>query len=435
MNTLFIKKVLSFWGGAIAVLFVVSLIFFFNCAKEKHGEWISLFNGKDLSGWQVPEKGVWKVENGEIVTSWDNENPGGSWIFIEKEYEDFEIRLKFMINKGGNSGVCIRVPSDDKTKPADSGYEIQIDFNNDKNPTGSIYDIAPAYSIIGAYTPQETVAGKEEEWNDYEISAVGEHIVVKVNGYKVAECFDRKSLKGLIGLQLHDEKSVARFKDIQIKTLPAKRPLGATLEERLTNAPGEFKKLFNGKNLDGWQVLWGGEWKVVDGVIEGGIEDGMGWLLTEEEFSDFIYRLKVKITKGGNSGLTIRFPVPADPNERTWDAASKNDKLNPAFGGYELQIYNSNQPGVGNPSGSIYNIGRAYGGKLKPDEWNEYVVYAEGPHMAVYINGEKVAEAKDTRSLNGVVGLQVHVIMSELVGVKHEAYSIWFKDIDIKAVK
>ncbi len=435
MNTQFLKTAFSSCRVAVTVLFVIVIIFSLNCAEKKQDEWVSLFNGNDLSGWEVPEKGIWKVENGEIAARWDNENPGGSWIFSGKEFEDFVFKLKFMINKGGNSGVCIRVPNDSKDNPAYAGYEIQIDFNNPKNPTGSLYNLGKAYHIMDKYTDHEREVGEEEVWNDFEISAIGEHIIVKVNGYKVVERYDRRSLKGLVGMQLHDERSVVRFKDIQVKTLENKRPVGPTLEERLTNATGEFKKLFNGEDLSGWQVLWGGEWKADEGIIKGTIEDGMGWLLTEEEFSDFIYRLKVKISKGGNSGLTVRFPVPKDKKDLTWEAASKNDNLNPAFGGYEIQILNYEDPEITNPSGSIYNIGRAYGEKLKPDEWNEYVVYAEGPHMTVYINGEKVAEAEDTRSLKGIVGLQVHVIKSELSGVEHEPYKVWFKDIDIKKIK
>ena len=407
----------------------------FQRAKGKDDGWISLFNGKDLTGWDVPKRGNWRVENGEMVVTWDEANPGGGWIVTKEIFDDFILRMKFKVNKGGNSGVCIRDPSRATKNPAYSGYEVQIDFNDLTNPTGSLYNLARAYTIIGAYTPEERIVGKEEEWNQFEISAIGEHIVVKLNGEKVVERYDRRSLKGVVGMQLHDRESVVRFRDIEIMPISMRGPIPPPIEERLKNAKGDFKKLFNGENLAGWQVLWGGDWKVVDGVIEGTIKGSMGWLVTKEEYSDFIYRLKVKIAKGGNSGLTTRFPFPTRPEDKTYKAGMKDDKLNPAFGGYEIQILAYDLPQIGNPSGSIYNIGRAYAGVLKPNEWNEYVVYAQGPQTTVYINGRKVAEAEDTRSLKGVVGLQVHHLEEELVGVETEPYKVWFKDIEIKAVK
>ena len=430
------KKIIFFSGAAI-IIFLFLIVASFECAKEKEYGWVSLFNGKDFTGWEVPEKGNWKVENGEMVVTWDEANPGGGWIVTKEMFEDFIFRLKFKINKGGNSGVCIRDPSRATKNPAYSGYEIQIDFNNPKNPTGSLYNLARAYMILDAYSPRERIAGKEEEWNEFEISAVGEHIVVKLNGNKVVERYDRRSLKGVVGMQLHDKRSVVRFKDIEIKPIPKKAPIPPPIEERLENAPGEFEKLFNEKDLTGWQVLWGGDWKVANGVIEGAIKDGMGWLVTKEEFTDFIYRVKVKISKGGNSGLTIRYPFPTRPEDLTYEAGMKNDKLNPAFGGYEIQVLDYDLPQIGNPAGSIYNIGRAYTGVFKSGEWNVYVVYAQGSQITVYINGEKVAEAEDTRSSKGVVGLQVHYIKEELKEVKTEIepYKVWFKDIDIKSVE
>lgn len=430
------SKAHFFCGVSIFFFLLLLIISNFECVKEQKLEegWISLFNGKNFKGWEVPNKGNWKVENGEMVVSWDEKKTGGAWIVTKEMYEDFILKLKFNINKGGNSGVCVRDPSRATQDPAYSGYEIQIDFNNQQNPTGSLYNLAKAYSIVDTYTPKERPTGKEEEWNEFEISATDDHIVVKLNGIKVTDRFDRRSLKGVIGMQLHDEKSIVRFKDIQIKPISRKEPLPPSIEERLEKASGEFKKLFNGKDLSGWQVLWGGSWKPVKGEIEATIKKDMGWLVTKDEYSDFIFRLKVKISKSGNSGLTVRFPMPTKKEDLTYEAGMKNDVLNPAFGGYEIQVYDSDDPSVANPSGSIYNVSRAYTGIFKSGDWNEYVVYAQGPQMTVYINGKKVADTEDTRSLKGVVGLQVHFIKEELKGLKFEPYKVLFKDIEIKAV-
>ena len=395
---LFGKRLFLLCG--VSAILVLAVCLAFGCAPQKKAEWVSIFNGTDLTGWGVPEKGEWKAVNGEISASWNMDESGSAWMMADGTYEDFVLNLKFLVNDKGRGGVCFRVPAAASGLPSEAGYKVQIDFNDETNPTGSLCGIAPAYESTGKYTfVGEAVFADKDDWNEMEISAVGEHICVKINGHKVVERFDRKSLKGRIGLQIKDAGSVVRFKDIQIKETAAKRPLGQTLKERLMSAPGEFVKVFNGKDLEGLKVLWGGDWKAVDGVIQGGIEEGMGWLITEKGYSDFIYRIKVKITPGGNSGLTVRFPWAANPDDLLWEAASKNDDLNPAFGGYEIQILNYDRPEITNPSGSIYDVGRAYPEKLKRGEWNQYEVYAEGPHMAVYINGEKVSETVHTRSL------------------------------------
>ena len=67
-----------------------------------------LFNGKDLSGWQVNEGGKldrWGAGDGILFTTG---KPGGGWLMTEKEYGDFEVMLEYKVPEGGNSGVGLR---------------------------------------------------------------------------------------------------------------------------------------------------------------------------------------------------------------------------------------------------------------------------------------------------------------------------------------
>ena len=69
----------------------------------------SLFNAKDLTGWQVNQGGnikVWGAENGILYVN----GAGGGWLMTDKEYGDFELRLEFKIPPKGNSGVALRSP-------------------------------------------------------------------------------------------------------------------------------------------------------------------------------------------------------------------------------------------------------------------------------------------------------------------------------------
>ena len=103
---------------------------------------ISLFNGKDLTGWKATAKAeVWGAENGVIFCS----GKGGGWLLTEKEFSNFELRLEYKLPKQGNSGVAIRTPF--KGDPAYVGMELQL-IDDEGWPgklqtwqqTGSIYN-------------------------------------------------------------------------------------------------------------------------------------------------------------------------------------------------------------------------------------------------------------------------------------------------------
>ncbi len=189
-----------------SLLFVLMLAFSASAAAA----WKPLFNGKDLSGWEQVGKAVWRVEEKMIVGSSDPANPGTGWLVTRREYSDFRLRLKFWITPGGNSGVAIRDTSHARgaRTPAHLGYEIQIlDVPHEKNPTGSIYDLAPARD--GKI--------KSGQWNEFLITCKGPRIEVMLNGEKVAETANNRSRRGAIGLQMHSPNMTVKFKDLEIE--------------------------------------------------------------------------------------------------------------------------------------------------------------------------------------------------------------------------
>ena len=195
-----------------------------NLAPEEAKEgFVSLFNGKNLDGWQgKPNR--YTVENGEMVCK-----PGGT-IFTVKEYANFILRFEFKLPPGGNNGVGIRTPL--KGNPAFDGMEIQIlDDGHEKYKAlkpyqthGSIYGIVPAKR--GFLKP----AG---QWNQEEIVADGSRIKVTLNGTVILEADLSKidkpmdgqkhpglhNAKGYIGWLGHGD-SVA-FRNVRIKELGA----------------------------------------------------------------------------------------------------------------------------------------------------------------------------------------------------------------------
>lgn len=216
--------------------------------------WIDLFNGKSLEGWMVKcrpgdkDKPYWKVEDGAITAT----VPKGSehhyiWLLTEREFGDFELRLKVQTfeDTTGNSGVQVRSRYDDEAGWLD-GPQVDI---HPPGPwrSGFIYDETRGAQIwISPITGKPSIARKEHgakgwnwkhadennAWNDIHIICKGTHIKTIVNGITVSD-YDGKGrlddeahrsrkvgLNGHIGLQIHPGGTMRiRFKDIRVKPL------------------------------------------------------------------------------------------------------------------------------------------------------------------------------------------------------------------------
>jgi hypothetical protein len=176
------------------------------------GKWIELFNGKDLTGWKHIGKGSFIVEDGALVTQ-----AGMGLLYYEAQsFKNYTQEVEWKVtNKCNNSGIFVRFPekSDDPWHAVTKGYEIQID-DCDKNglkvQTGSAYDQFAATKI--ASKP----AG---EWNKYEITIVGQHYTVVLNGEKVNEFDGTRGAEGYIGLQNHDPISKVSFRRVRVKEI------------------------------------------------------------------------------------------------------------------------------------------------------------------------------------------------------------------------
>jgi hypothetical protein len=177
----------------------------------------ALFNERNLAGWVVMHGGTWTVQDGVLTgrngTNWStNPERSGSWLRTEKQYADFVLEFDYAINEGGNSGVFLRSALD--KNPAFTGYEMQILADHGRPPTkhsaGSLYDLI---------APKKNMSKPAGEWNQVRISAHGPNIQITINGEKVIETDDNRSLRGYIGLQNHDGHAVARFRNVLITEL------------------------------------------------------------------------------------------------------------------------------------------------------------------------------------------------------------------------
>lgn len=171
----------------------------------------SIFNGRDLTGWQgvtSPAESCWRVENETILCTGEK----GTWLRSDRKYGDFNLRLQYKITPGGNSGIYVRVPEDGNHHGFQAGVEIQI--LDDEHPRyaklkpfqscGSVYAVAAAQKHVGYE------AGR---WNTLEIDCRGNRYRVIHNGSLVVDAdrdqFPRlkeRLLEGFLGLQNHSER-------------------------------------------------------------------------------------------------------------------------------------------------------------------------------------------------------------------------------------
>ena len=216
--------------------------------------WITLFNGKDLTGWEGLE-GYWSVADGAIQCAETKENSKQSDLILlcskdnPDKFADFELRYSWkMVTPAGNSGVQIRGKIDNAKMLHVGGYQADIDAGN--GYTGIIYDEGGVAGGRGVMSKrgEKTVWDAENkrsstpldksdaeikktikpigEWNDCVVRAEGNHIVYSINGQVTTDLTDdspKACKSGVIGLQMHGGFTMTiQFKELRIKFLDKK---------------------------------------------------------------------------------------------------------------------------------------------------------------------------------------------------------------------
>ena len=178
-------------------------------AESKEG-WKLLFDGKTLNGWEPratsspSDTGDWRAEGGSLVC------PGttAGWLAGRDTYTNYELKLEFRGADQVNSGVFLR--SQKEGQPHITGYELQIwDYQPGGYNTGSLVGSVKA----------EAVKIVPNDWNQYDITANGDHFVVVLNGKKLLDAHDSKHASGVIGFQCQKNNRI-EFRNIRVKPLP-----------------------------------------------------------------------------------------------------------------------------------------------------------------------------------------------------------------------
>lgn len=196
------------------------LIIIFSCIFISAGAnaqgFKKLFNGKDLSGWNIHGTEKWYVEDGHLVCESGPEKKYG-YLSTEKAYKNFVLEYRFKLEANGNSGVFIR-STIDGTKI--SGWQVEVAPPG--NSTGGIYESYGRGWLIKP-TPEDEKALNPDGWNKGKIRVVGDEVTTWLNGKQMVFLKDSKigAGEGSIALQIHDGGGIkVRWKKIRISELP-----------------------------------------------------------------------------------------------------------------------------------------------------------------------------------------------------------------------
>jgi hypothetical protein len=178
------------------LIFIGTMLTGFLCNGAVEPKWVSLFNGKDLTGWTVRGKATWSVQDGVLV------GVGGmGHIYTDAKCSNFEFKGMFRITEQGakaNSGFYFRAnPPADDVNGFPRGYEAQI-CNSQDAYTGWLWK-------PGKPTGKATeLLTKDGEWFSFRIKAVGEHIQFWVKDKLVMTYDDGEYKIGHFAIQGHN---------------------------------------------------------------------------------------------------------------------------------------------------------------------------------------------------------------------------------------
>lgn len=378
---------------------------------QKGDGWRSLFNGKDLQGWeQLNGEAKYEFRNGELIgtTVFGTSN---SFLVTEETFGDFILELEFLASDI-NSGIQFRSESKpDYQNGRVHGYQFEID-PSERAWTGGIYDEARRMWLYPLeYNPPAKKAFKVGEWNKVRIECIGNVMRTWLNGVPASHLVDAMTPEGFIALQVHsirdkkDEGKQIRFRDVKIMTANLKPSPwdGAFVANFVPNTVSDQERqngvrlLWDGKTAQGWrgankESFPDTGWEINDGVMSvsassGGESENGGDIVTVDEFSAFDLQFDFRLTEGANSG--VKYFV-------TESEGNKGSAI-----GLEYQILDDDQHpdakmgAVGNRTlASLYDLipaDKNPRGLKKIGEWNSgrIVVYPDN-RIEHWLNGYKV---------------------------------------------
>ena len=357
-----------------------------------------LWNGRDLEGWHgqrhiAPYKlaGMtadaraalraeddasvaehWRVEGGELV------NDGqGAFLTTDRDYGDAVFTLEYQTVAKADSGIYLR-----------GCPQVQI---WDYTEAGGKWNLGADKGSGGLWNnkqeerfPARCYDRPFGEWNQLQITMVGEVVWVSLNGHvtvdgvRMENYWDRSRPLPRTGpLQLQTHGGEIRFRNLTVRELDAHEADGLLA----ARDAGRYVSAFDGATFAGWQGATD-NYEIVDGVIRCRPGKG-GTLFTLDRYEDFVVRFHFQLPPGGNNGLAMRYPGSGDA----------------AYTGFELQVLDDSAAKYENLKpwqfhGSAYGLKAAHRGyQREVGAWNFQQVTMRGSRVTVELNGYQILDA------------------------------------------
>ena len=374
---------------------------------------VSLFNGKDLTGWKglvgnpimrakmsdtalqtaqakadLKMKEDWVVKDGLLNYTG---NLRGENLATVKEYGDIEMYIDWRIQEKGDAGIYLR-----------GTPQVQI-WDTSRREVGAQVGSGGLYNNQKNVSKPLVVAdNKIGEWNTFHIIMKADKVTVYLNGILVTDNIALENywnrtlplfVKEQIELQAHG--TFVSYRNIYLRELPSSDPISLNAQE----AKEGFSLLFDGTHINEWTGNTVG-YVIKEGALVVNPENGSGGdLFTKNEYGDFIYRFDFQLTPGANNGIGIHAPLQGDA----------------AYLGMEVQVLDSEDPQYANLQpyqyhGSVYGVMPAKRGFLRPiGEWNNEEIMVKGTKIKVTLNGTVILEGDYmAASKNGTIDHNQH---------------------------
>lgn len=427
---------------------------------------LRLFNGKNFDGWYTYLKGrgrdydpkkVFKVEDGMIHIS----GTEFGCITTNEDYENYKLVIEYKYDKdnpqspaikdgvardgglllhsqgrdGAYSGIwmssievnIIEGGTGDFIVVGDGSEQFQITahvadqkqagsylFDPNSNYLATIYrgrinwlDRDPTWQNVRGFKGKKDLENPLGEWNTLECIVYGDKITVYLNGHFVNEAINVRPSKGKI--QIQSEAAAMLIKKIDLTPL--------TTSSSVDLHHGGYTQLFNGENIDNWQV-YGTELWYVDRlgtlVCESGPEKEYGYLATKEKYKNFDLTLEFQQEANGNSGVFFHSGIKGV-----------------TISGWQAEI-----APPGSHTGGIYeSYGRGW--LIQPDakkdkvlkmgDWNTMRIRVNNDTVTTWLNSVQMIHLVDKKmgSQTGQIALQIH----SGGGIKVRWQNIWIKEL------
>ena len=354
---------------------------------------VSIFNGKDLTGWDGDLR-LWSVVDGVIrgeTTPEKKANGNTFCVWRGGTLKNFVLKIQFKI-QNGNSGIQYRSKETDKWRI--SGYQAEIE--NKQGKVGFLYhekgrgwlvdvgdimeiDKKGKKNVVGKIADQKQLIADgyytDKGWNEYTIVCRGNHIVHYLNGKQTIELIDNdkknRLMEGLLALQIHQgPPMVVEFKNIRVKHLP--------------DHFGEAKRLFNGENLEGW--TFSGDavkeaWSVKDGVMDNKGKP-RGYIRTKKDYTSFILRSQHRHLGKGNGGILLRAVGPDKVWPRSIEAQGQFNNAGDIWNidAFPMKVAKDRTRGRHTRKAHPSNEKPVGGG------WNQYEITLDGENLELKVN-------------------------------------------------